>query len=268
MYDAVPSYSKIEDFEIPDWRGTKIANMRLFLADVIPNCPESLLYLDSDTIVVGDLSTLLMQKQRQPIAAVYDHLDKSYWQNLSSSLKHYYNSGVLQFDYNLLEKNRGYYQIEKVMQMDYSLTFPDQDILNLAFQEQIATLSAAYNLFPVDLYYDIYTLQKYYQNTGVEFYEKEELLHAKRFPKILHATDFYGVRPWQKNRIHPFQSQYLEYLIKTCGHWEDLEDTSISCANINPYLFKLFNYARIYTPKEVRQGVKRILTKSVSKINN
>lgn len=260
MYDIAFAFPEIEKYQIPDWRGTKIANARLFLSKIIPNCPNSILYLDSDTIIVGDLNSIAKQKATTPIRAVLDHESKLYWQTLCPALTRYYNSGVLNIDYNLWEECNGYDRIIETINNAYSLTYPDQDILNIAFQNKIETLPLSYNLFPIDLYYDIFTLQKFYRNHQVEFYNKEDILKSRKTPIILHAMNFYGIRPWQENRIHPFQHLYLHYMTKIFGDFS-LEECNISYANMNPQLFKFIEYLKFYTPKDIKKGLKRILRK-------
>ncbi len=259
MYDINHVFPEMEQYRIPNWRGTKIANTRLFLSNIIPNCPDSMLYLDSDTIVVGDLSKLANQKTKEPISAVLDHISKEYWHSLNPNLTEYFNSGVLKIDYNLWEECSGYERIIDTLNKNYNLSFPDQDILNIAFQNKIETLPLAYNLFPMDLYYDIYTLQKIYLHNQVKFYEKEEIVTSRKNPKILHATDFYGCRTWHENKIHPFQSLYLQYLTKILGDSYSLEKCNVPIANMNPRLFKFIEYLKTYTPKDIKKGIKRVL---------
>ena len=51
----------IDDYGIPSWRGTQIANARLFFPRIIkeqnPDI-DNLLYIDSDTLIKNDLSGL------------------------------------------------------------------------------------------------------------------------------------------------------------------------------------------------------------------
>ena len=51
----------IEKYGISNWRGTQIANARLFYQNILGASVsemDNLLYLDSDTIVVSDLNDL------------------------------------------------------------------------------------------------------------------------------------------------------------------------------------------------------------------
>ena len=72
---------------------TPYAQLRLF-ADMIPELPEKLIYLDTDTIVNGDLNELFsVDITDYEIACVddlYNWLNPYRWK-----VKHYFNSGVL-----------------------------------------------------------------------------------------------------------------------------------------------------------------------------
>lgn len=261
MYNINHIFPEMEQYKIPNWRGTKIANARLFLSNIIPNCPDSILYLDSDTIVVGNLNELIHYSQKEPLSAVLDHISKAYWQSLNPELTHYFNSGVLKIDFNLWEKCSGNERIMNTLRKNYHLTFPDQDILNIAFQDKIETLPLAYNLFPMDLFFDIFTLQKSYKNNKVEFYSQKEILSSRKNSKILHTTNFYGLRPWRENKIYPFQTLYLYYLTKIYGNSIPLEESHISYANMDPRLFKLIEYLKFYTPTGIKNELKRALRK-------
>ena len=40
----------------------------------------------------------------------------------------------------------------------------------------------------------------------------EEIAEAKKDPKILHSTGVLGIKPWQKNRINPFNDVFMKYI--------------------------------------------------------
>lgn len=94
----------MKHFNIPKWRNTDIANARLFANEIIDET-DKILYLDSDTIVVGDLKDLFDKKIQRPLAAVKEILIPEHINNLSfdycsEKVEAYYNSGVLLFNYN------------------------------------------------------------------------------------------------------------------------------------------------------------------------
>ena len=84
----------IEKYHIPNWRGTQIANSRLFFEDILKSeLPriENLLYLDSDTIVINYLKNLEKYNENT-ISAVKDGR-KNTLKLLDINMS--YNSGVM-----------------------------------------------------------------------------------------------------------------------------------------------------------------------------
>lgn len=88
-YDYNKIAKEIAGFNIPTWRGSSIANGRLFFSYFLPSF-DHLLYLDSDTIVHSSLNSL--KTYNNTICMVKDEMPKNHWQNLDSSLQQYCNS--------------------------------------------------------------------------------------------------------------------------------------------------------------------------------
>ena len=200
----------IERYGIPEWQNTQVANARLFFQKILKEQVEKMdrmLYLDSDTIILGDLTELL--EKQDPIYAVRDNTPSNYAKKLGLST--YYNSGVLYIDVkNWLDKN---YQalIEDYIadNQGKEFTYPDQDILNAVLQGQISELSREYNMPPYAYALKEKKLIQYCKRYNVPL---EELLEAKKNPKILHSTGLLGIKPWMVNEIHPYNEQYREYI--------------------------------------------------------
>ncbi len=251
-YSADSVNKKIEQLKIPNWRGARIPNARLFLQEIIFDCPDSLLYLDSDTIIVGSLEKFANKKQKEAIVAVKDRLSKDYLNNLCPILVNYFN---------MWDNIKGYDKIIEVIKKDYPLFFPDQDIINIAFQNHIEVLPLEYNLFPYDIYMNYKKFKKkFLKPCDCQFYNKEEYNYARENPIILHATPFFGVRTWEENKIHPYQQIYLTYLKEIFGTYT-LEKSNIIYANIHPQLFKIMDSCRLYVPKYIQENIKKLLYK-------
>lgn len=191
-------------YSIPKWRGTDIANARLFAHELIPEA-EQLLYLDSDTIINGSLESI-WEENSAPVSAVKDVTVPSHMENLVAN---YYNSGVLYFNYSLWEKEDYSQKLYDTLQKARkSLLFPDQDLLNLTFGESIHCLSMDYNIMPFT--YDVmqypYLAKKIY--TKSSFYSYEEIVSALQTPHIFHMIEYLNTRPWTENTTHPFNELY------------------------------------------------------------
>ena len=83
--------------DIPKYRGSNVANYRLFLDLILDDSDERVLYLDSDTIVTGSLKPLLeLDMQDKICAVVLDALASHYKRFVGFSRGDlYFNSGVM-----------------------------------------------------------------------------------------------------------------------------------------------------------------------------
>lgn len=244
----------IKKYNIPDWRGTKIANARLFFTECIKNV-DKLLYLDSDTVVVDSLSGLELYDGL--IHMVQDDIPKQHWKSLDIPLEKYCNSGVIWFDVNKWKEENCDKKLVDTLKSDISYTYPDQDILNMALRNSINLLPPEYNLFSIDSYFNFAFLCKYYKETGIERYSKKEIINSKKNPVILHSTPCYYWRPWEENQIHPYSKIYDEYLEKIYG--EVIKEKGVVAPN--PLLFKLYLYSKLICPSKVKEFVKKIIIK-------
>lgn len=209
LYSVTQIHSFIERYNIPKWRGTDIANARLFAFEIVQDV-EKLLYIDSDTIVNNSLINAFKSKMDVPVAAVSEfeiplHMKKY--------LDKYYNSGVLLFDYNKWDEFACLDLLyDKMKSNDAKIIYPDQDLLNLALSEIISPLTVDYNVMPI--VYDIMKypfLAKRKFNNSANFYAFEEIDKALEHPRIFHLLgNLYG-RPWQKGSINPFNNFYDDY---------------------------------------------------------
>ncbi|MGT2911084.1 glycosyltransferase [Streptococcus cameli] len=124
---------------------------RFLLPDLLPNC-HRVLYLDVDILVKGNLSSLwTIDFEGKEIAAVRESDIYAYRPVYLNSLgfsmdSHYFSSGVLLMNLDLMRKNHSSRDLVKMaIEKGLEYKFPDQDILNLYYQEQYVFLSPAYN---------------------------------------------------------------------------------------------------------------------------
>lgn len=242
----------IEKYHIPDWRNTQIANARLFFTDIMRekiSGIENLLYLDSDTCVVGDL-TSLDQFQDVTIGACKDNncleLLKKY------QIPMYYNSGVLfiNIDRWVEEKCK-----EKILEEIYhphtELNFPDQDIINIALQRDIEALPIQYNLMPYEYLFDSID-ERLFFNSSIKCRSYQEVEEALACPKIYHGCGLVGIKPWSNNTINPFNEMFMRYILDVNPDFEMEELTSFQkLLDRHPFLLKKALVLKTYLPQSL-----------------
>lgn len=250
----------LEKYHIPNWRGTNIANARLFAHEILD--VDQLLYLDSDTVITNELESLFTKNLNKPLSAVKEIFIPSH---MSDYVSQYFNSGVLLFDYNLWEKedcSKKLYDTIKANQIP--LKYPDQDIINFAFQDSIAPLNMSYNInaFIYDLMkYDFLAQKKVHSLKN--YYTYDEILESLNKPYIYHMLSYLETRPWEKNKIHPFNFIYEQYR-KLWDSDFKLEETDNFFANITivPFLNILNSIFLDETiDKNIKNKVKQIINK-------
>lgn len=217
LYDSKKILDYMKQFNIKTYRGSVIPVYRLFFSLILKDI-DRLLYIDSDTIIVNDLDldNILFDKT---IMACIDHMPKSYIETLDTGIQTYFNSGVLLINNKEFMNNNMFDEIiDTIRDNDKELKFFDQDILNITFNGRIGILPLHYNILSLDYYFKN-VHQAFRKEFGYqEFYSDEEIGYALDNPVILHATDIYGVRPWDDNCIHPFNDEYSKYYKMVYGN--------------------------------------------------
>lgn len=260
---SIESYH-LEKYGIPEWRGTQIPNARLFFQKIMDkNIADikNLLYLDADTIVIDSLNEI--GKYNKGLYAVKDACLTNYYKSLNN-LDTYYNSGVIYIDVNEWANNN--YQ-EKILDFiknnsQIKLSYPDQDILNCVLSNEIKPLPPTYNVGPYGYIFNDSALKIYYKKRNTPF---EEVIAARDNAKILHSYGFFGIKPWMKNKVHPFNEQFCQYLKETDPSFEVVDMPALTkILTFNPQIFYNLLLLKACIPNFAQDSVKTLSLK----INN
>lgn len=168
--------------------------------------PEGrVLYLDSDTIIIGAISELFQLKLNSYcLAAVEDanFFDRHSKLRMKNSSK-YFNSGVLLID---VEKWRENELVEKTLDLanqDLQFYHQDQECLNSVIDGEWLKLSPRYNLqSPFFSYHE-----------GQASYSINEVKQSIDHPIIAHFTG--GLKPWHFRDTNPNKFWYWYFLKKS-----------------------------------------------------
>lgn len=261
------SFYPLEDFDInryqmPEWRGTQIANARLFFQEILKNnihAIGNLLYLDSDTIVMDSLKEL-EQYNAGPIGAVKDQ--KKYSDIKKLEISNYYNSGVLYINTEEWIKNAMQDKlIETLERTNKKLLFPDQDLLNITLQENFITMPQEYNLGPISYLYGPLG-EKLFFNEKIRQVGIPEVEHAKQKPRIIHSYGFANIKPWNYNTVNPYNEEFLKYLYLANPEFAKSNPEAMGRFFMErPNLLKLAFLIKTYTPTQLDIEVKRVFKK-------
>ncbi len=205
----------INKYQIPNWRGSQIANARLFFQSYLQNNLsdiENLLYLDGDTLVIDDLNDL-GKYTNNVVGAVKENVPINYYHRLGNNLNFYCNSGVILFNVpKWLEGNFEDKLIHFISEEPVKLIYPDQDIFNVCFQNDITLLPKEYNMQTIDFQFQFMGDVLYFSSPLIDGNLKE-IKNAKENVKIIHSTGYGDIKPWHHNLSHPFNEVYREYLL-------------------------------------------------------
>lgn len=201
---------------IPAYRNSYATNMKMFVPNFFKGNVERMLYIDSDTIIEGSISSVYgMDMHGKPIAMALDAMGGKHKELVGlSKTDEYFNAGVILFDMKKWnECGCTEMIIEHVKNVRAHYMSPDQDLLNIVLRDKIERLDLKNNLQPVYMAYDIQQVKHYFEQCND--YSATMIKDAIKNPTILHTFRFLGQFPWHKNSLHPATKEFDKYLEKS-----------------------------------------------------
>ena len=212
MFNKEIDFIPIEDIsrrlveaDIPPYRGGYSPYARFFISDYVDD--GRVLYLDCDTIIKGDVAPLINYDLNGcPLGAVIDQ-SSSHVNVLIGHHQHdrYYNSGILLFDVaKCRETDVPERFLEAVKTIDLSNTFlgADQEIMNVAYYHQIATLPQSANMMFTIRFFEPSQIWSVSSKGPSDYYTKEEFIASKNNPLIIHFAGGGRYQPWREEGIY------------------------------------------------------------------
>lgn len=174
------------------------------------------IYLDTDVIVLKDLSEYFNINVSEYYiagvrAAAYQLNDsnKEYYNNIGlKDMSNYINAGVTLWNLDKI-RNTPYKQQELHELTKKRLKSQDQDVINIAFKDQIKILSPKYNL--MTKYPDLAEKSDKIYKKYSEIWDKKQIDEAVDAPVIIHYAN--PEKPW--NRKVWLDSYWWEYAKKS-----------------------------------------------------
>lgn len=161
---------------------------------------DRVLYLDSDICINGSFQELFtMDLGEKQIAAVLDTVSRTlqYYPSRDRQMRedlelehpeNYFNSGMIVFNTRLIDIEKYLGSLSSAMKID-NLLFPDQDILNVIFQNKVFLCSCKFNAQMGAPKWD----KSYLDKISSGDYRKD-YLEARENPIVVHYTG--SMKPW------------------------------------------------------------------------
>lgn len=230
---------------------------------------DKVIYLDSDTVVKGDISmlynnelgtNLLAATSDEAVANVKEFQDytKNY---LGVDGKNYFNSGVLVMNLKLLRKENFEKEFLNLLTSFEFKVAPDQDCLNVLCKDRILYLNKSWNKMPFNdnsvsvddlnlIHYNLTAKPWHYSNI---LYEEEFWKYAKltkSYNLILKLKNDYTKEEMEKDRIG---GENLIILAKTLS---ESDDNFINFAYANKKLASFYRNMDSYSFKPMKKIAK------------
>ena len=211
--------------------------VRMCVGSLLPKSVERVLCLDSDTLILGDLTEFWnINMGKNVLAGVVDCMNlRAYSRQFALSGDEIYcNAGV--FLVNLIqwrEQNIEEDIIDIINKKNGNVFFFEQTLMNYCCRGKIVKLHPKYNAYTLFYAFDYQNLLCWRKPTF--FYSELEVMEAKEKPVIAHLTrNFYMLsRPWVEGCDHPLTKIYLKYKRKT--PWPLLSKDTRSVVQIVKY---------------------------------
>ncbi len=186
---------------------TKEMYYRLLIPRLLPD-EERALYLDPDIILFRSVEDFYHTDfEGAMMVAVPDYLGDSYYPERKKHLGlgseyRYINSGVLLFNIPLMRERFDLDDMFRFMgECGLTLEFPDQDLINVYFRDNIQYAPREYN-FTTE-YVGTGDFLKYLLSPGYRRAERERVVIAHYMGKC---------KPWKPSYYYKFYRQYRSYL--------------------------------------------------------
>lgn len=202
------------------WELPISAYARLFVAEMVPEHVERLLYLDCDTIISDSLQELWdTDMEGKTIAAIEDVASCIFQPEtgLPESYR-YICSGIILIDMKKWRETHAQMRLLSYLDSRQGVVrHHDQTILNGVFWNDCHMLHPRYDALTPTFLMSYENLKAYFRLWD-KYYTKKEIQESVRNPAIIHFTSANIGRPWE-NSAHPKAKIYQKYWKESA--WKD-----------------------------------------------
>lgn len=207
----------MERCDLPKFNGSYTTYLKIFAPEIIREAYPStnnLLYIDSDTVVVGSLKDIPdMDLHENILAGVYEIQTSNERKRLGIS-NHYVNGGIMLFNLHNWHTNGCEETIKKTIgniNFARKIIYAEQDIFNILYSQRIQRLPIKYNVISRQFFLRPASKYVRWLHIPTGFYTNKEVEMAIENPAILHYVEFWFGRPWDEPNANPFSEIYNRY---------------------------------------------------------
>lgn len=208
--EVSPEYAK--KMKVTALHTTKACYYRLSMAQLLPETIKKVMYFDCDIIVTQDLMSMWnTDLEGKAVAAVKDEgeLDMRYDLLGFDPKDGYFNSGAMIIDLDYWRKNDLFPVFLKIInEHNGKMKQHDQEILNIAFHDNVKLLPMKYNF-----------QENFLHLPGTyPFYDKyaDEIETAIKDFAVIHYT---ADKPWFADCGQPLKEEFFKY--RSMTQWKD-----------------------------------------------
>ena len=188
---------------------------RLYLAEILPEDIDKVLFLDGDIIIEKNLKDLWNSDiSNYAIGCVIEQEIDNIQMYNRLHYPHelgYFNAGVLLINLRYWRNHSlSKYFTDFMEKYPERLLYHDQDIMNYVLKDQKKYLPLKYNVQSA-FYYKQDLLKIDLLKYG------QQIEDAKKDPYIIHYSS--GFKPWYEDCCHPLQTEFIKY--KNMTEWKD-----------------------------------------------
>ena len=214
VFNVNEEINELRRFNVPGYTSFSIYS-RFFAPKKLQQDYDRFIYIDSDTIISGDISGLMeLPLYGKPFAIGYDCLHNHYKRLIGLAPdRPYFNSGVLLIDikkWNKLNCTARFFDCLK-SRTGLPSILPDQDIIAHCLADDATILPPQYNFLTHFQMFE--TRNDVLRATGIPataWYTKEQYAAAQKNPVIHHFLGHTLGRPWYKESLNPLRSLYCK----------------------------------------------------------
>lgn len=190
---------------------SKAAYYRILLASILPDI-DTVVYLDCDMVVLGDLAPLMeIDISDYAVAAVEDYdllRNPVHREQLQFAPDdRYFNSGFMLINLKYWREHASEKQLLEFSKRERVVFFHDQDAMNAVFKKAWLRLPPVWNRFNV-----------FQVRTENMFLSKKELKQFDRTPNVIHYGGRY-FKPWFNLPFIPYWWTWRRF--KRLSEWKD-----------------------------------------------